>query len=294
MKSRWIVNLVLLLLVAGIGLALKFMPEKPQAKPSTVTLSELNSDAFAQISIEAPAKNPVTLEKHDGRWWLAQPYKARADIAAVERVLSIVRAESVDKFDATDLTRYGLDHPALKLKLDAEEFLFGTFNPVSGKQYVGFRNSVYLIDSKYSESATIQVVEMLDKTLLAADEQIAGFDFSRLEQWEEGGGLRMALEKGQWSVTRPNTTAKQDELKGWFADSWGTLIAMSVEPYQPDHRKKYPSFEIKLQNGKTLHFDKESESPELILARPDEGLRYHFPQDVGFQILNPPVTAAKP
>lgn len=293
MKSRWIVNLVLLLLVAGMGLALKFMPEKPQAQPSTVTLSELNSDTFSQISIEAPAKNPVTLEKRDGRWWLVQPYKARADAMAVERVLSVVRAESVDKFDATDPARYGLDHPALKLKLGAEEFLFGTFNPVSGKQYVGFRNSVYLIESKYSESATTQVVEMLDKNLLAADEQIASFDFSRLEQWEEGGGLRMAMEKDQWVVTRPNTTAKQEELKGWFADSWGTLIAMSVEPYQPDHRKKYPSFEIKLKNGKTLHFDKESESPELILARPDEGLRYHFPQDVGFQILNPPVTATK-
>jgi len=293
MKSRWILNLILLAAVVGIVMALKFMPAKPPAQAPAVTVSDLNSDNFAAISIEAPAKRAVTLEKRDGRWWLVQPYKARADLSAVERIMSIVRAESVDKFDAAELAHYGLDNPALKLKLGMEEFAFGTFNPVSGKQYVGFRNSVYLVDSKYSEAALNQVVELLDKNLLSPDEQIAGFDFSHLEQWEEGGGLRMALNKDQWEVTRPASKANQEELKGWFADSWGTLIAMSVEPYQPDHRAKYPSFKIVLKNGKTLHFDKESESPELILARPDEGLRYHFPQDVGFQILNPPVGVAK-
>ncbi len=293
MKSRWIVNLVLLLVVAAVIAALQLAPKKEKKQAQEITVSSLNTSGITKVGIEVPAKREVAFEKKDGRWWMLLPYKARADAAAVEKIIAVLSAGSVDRFDATDLSGYGLDHPALKLRLDGEEITFGTFNPVSGKQYIGYRNAVYLVDNIYSESANVQIVEMLDKNLLAPDEQIVGFDLSRLEQWEEGGGLRLALENGQWIATRPGAKADQAAIRQWFSDGWGTLIAMSVEPYQPDHRVPYPSFQIKLKNGKTLHFDKQGESPELILARPDEGLRYHFPQDVGFEILNPPVSAAK-
>jgi hypothetical protein len=292
MKSRWLINLALLVVVVGVALALYLAPQPKQEQAVAIQVSSLAPAQVSSISIEFPAKKPMELKKRDGRWFLTQPLAVRAGQGAVDQVLSILTATSVDKFDASDPARYGLDHPALVLKLDAETFNFGTYNPVSGKQYVGNRNSVYLVDSKYSEAAAIQVVEMIDKNLLAPDEQIAGFDFSRLEQWEDHG-LKLDLDKGQWKVSRADAKPKQDELNAWFGDSWGTLIAMSVEPYKPDSRSKYPSFEIRLKNGKTLHFDKQSESPELILARPDEGLRYHFPQDVGFQILNPPIGVPK-
>lgn len=292
MKSRWLINLALLVVVVGVALALYFAPRPQEQQAAAISVSTLDPAAIGKISIEFPAKKPVALEKRDGRWFLLQPYAARADRTAVDRVLSVLGATSVDKFDAADPARYGLDHPAMVLKLDAEVFTFGTFNPVSGMQYVGYKNTVYLVDSRYSEAASIQVVEMLDKNLLAPGEQIAGFDFSRLEQWEDHG-LALNQDKGQWQVSRADAKPNQKELNEWFADSWVTLIAMSVEPYIPDHKAKYPSFEIRLKNGKTLHLDKQGESPELILARPDEGLRYHFPQDVGFQILNPPVGVPK-
>lgn len=293
MKSRWTLNLILLAVVAAIVAALQYMPEKKSEQAPAIAVSSLDTSSITKVSIEVPAKREVAFEKKDGRWWMSAPLKARADATAVERVIAVLSASSVDKFDAPDLASYGLDHPALRIRFDSEEVTFGTFNPVSGMQYISYRNAVYLVESRHSEAANVQVVEMIDKNLLAPDEQIVGFDFSRLEQWEEGGGLRLAQENGHWNVTRTGAKADQAAIKQWFADSWGTLIAMSVEPYQPDHRVPYPSFEIKLKNGKTLHFDKQGESPELILARPDEGLKYHFPQDVGFEILNPPVGASK-
>lgn len=288
MKARWLINLALLVVVVGVALALYLVPQSQQDHAVAIAVSTLNPAKIKNISIEFPAKKPVTLEERDGRWFLARPFAARADQSAADRILSILGATTVDKFDAADPARYGLDHPSLVLKLDAEEFVFGTYNPVNGMQYVGYKNSVYLVAIRYSEAASIQVVEMIDKNLLAPGEQIAGFDFSRLEQWEDHG-LTLDQHNGQWKVSRADAKPKQNELNEWVADSWGTLIARSVEPYTPDLKTKYPSFEIKLKNGKTLHVDKQGESPELVLARPDEGLRYRFPQDVGFQILNPPV-----
>ena len=35
------------------------------------------------------------------------------------------------------------------------------------------------------------------------------------------------------------------------------------------------------------------ESPELLLGRPDEGLMYHVPPDIGFTLLNPPINLGK-
>lgn len=288
MKSRWLLNLALLVLVAGIALALYLAPRQHDAAPDKVPVSSINPAGISKISIEFPAKAPVVLEKQDGYWHLVQPYKARASQELAGMITSILSASSSDKLPGDDLARYDLDQPALKLRLDNEEFLFGTHNPLDSRQYVAYKGAIYLLPAEYAQLAATQIVEMLDKSLLAPTDQIAGFDFSRLEQWEPTG-LRLDHEKSQWKVSIAAAKPVQKELDDWFAENWQNLSALSVEPYQPDAKAKYPSFEIKLKNGKTLHVEKLRESPELQLGRPDEGLIYHFAQDTGFVILNPPI-----
>ena len=292
MKSRWLVNLGLLVIIAGLALFLYLNPKKEEAAAKGVKVSELSQADIRKVEIEFPAKKPVVLEKRDGNWNIVQPYAARAGEQAVNRILAVLNADSIDKFDVSDLARFGLDNPSLRLKLDDKEFLFGTFNPVNGQQYVAFGNSVFLISTAYSDAAATQVVELLDKRLLAPAEHIAAFDFSRLEQWEETG-LRLEHENNEWKVSIPGAKPSRAELDEWFGDGWKSLSANSVEPYTPDRKQVYPSFEIVLKDGKRIHADKHLESPELILARPDEGLLYHFPSDLGFVLLNPPVGAPK-
>ena len=290
MKSRWLLNLALLLVVAGIVLFLYLRPTEPveQQADKNYPVSDVAPSAISKISIEFPAKAPLVLERRDGNWLLAQPYRARAGKNVVYHVLSILSASSPQKFAADNLSRFGLDAPVLRLRLDAEEISFGTYNPVSGLQYIAYRNAVYMVSNRYSEVAGTQVVEFLDKNPLAPSETIAGFDFSRLEQWEPTG-LRVDLQNGKWQVSIPAAKPQQQELNEWFAEVWGNATATSVEPYQPDRNTTYPSFEVKLPDGKRVHFDKLQESPELLLARPDEGLIYHYPMDQGFAMLNPPV-----
>lgn len=292
MKSRWLVNLALLLVVAGLGLFLYFSPKKEAPSSNAVRLSELSQSAVNRIEIAFTAKNPVILEKRDGHWHLVQPYAARAGEEAVGKILAVLNAYSVDRFDTTDLARFGLDHPSLRLKLDDKELLFGTFNPVNGQQYVAFASAVYLIPTSYSDAAATQVVELLDKHLLAPNEEIASFDFSHLEQWE-ATGLRVEHAGKEWKVSIPGAKPVAAEMDEWFGDGWKTLEAKAVEPYKPDHKTAYPYFEIILKDGKRIRVDKQLESPEMILARPDEGLKYHFPSDLGFALLNPPVGAPK-
>lgn len=296
MKKRWILNLVMLVLVGGL---VSFLYLKPKVAPEGADkyeISQLKLAGINAVKVEFPAKAPVIFKKENDYWQMEAPYKQRADQLSVQRILSVIAATSEHKFPTTDLAKYGLDNPLVKLTITSdsggEVFVYGTYNTVTDEQYVAYKDSVYLLNSGYSEAASTQPIEMVDKNILSPSEakQLSGFDYSRLEQWQEAG-LTVDMDKGQWKVSMPNAKPTQNELNEWLEFSWKQNPAKSVELYTPDRSATYPSFEVKLTNGKRIHIDKLMESPELVLARPDEGLSYHFSNDVGFTMLNPPLNS---
>lgn len=293
MKKRWWLNLVLLGVVASLVAFLYLRPKSEAVTNNVYALSDYKLAEFNAISIEFPAKAAVTFEKKAGLWRLTAPYQTRADQASVSRILAIVAASSSEKITANDLEKFGLNTPSVKLKLirnqeSVEEFLMGAHNPITGQQYVAHKNLVYLIDGTYSEAASTQPIEMVDKSPLKSTEKVAGFDFSHLEQWEESK-LQIDLINGNWTISLPKAKPVQNELNEWLDYNWVHNVAKSVVLYTPDRKVTYPSFEVKLADGSKVHFDKIQESPELLLARPDEGLMYSFASDVGFVMLNPPI-----
>ena len=291
MKSRWLTNLILLVLVAAIGSFLLLRPATIAPVQKSYEVSTLKPESFSKIRVEFPSKAPLVFEKNKVLWRMVQPYQARVDQMLVLRLLSLVMAKSIEKFPMTDVARFGLETPRLKLKLDNEEFHFGDFSPVSSDQYMAHNNAVYLLPNTYAEVASIQAVEFIEKNLLAATEKIAGFDFSRLEQWESSR-LNVDLVNGLWTSSL-NTKLSQNDMNQWFDDNWKNQSIISVEPYTPNRQSTLPSFEVKLSNGSKIHFEKMQESPELLLGRPDEGLIYHLPMDAGFALLNPPINNPK-
>jgi hypothetical protein len=294
MKNRWLLNLVLLALVAGLVAFLYMRPQANTGAASQHEVSALKLADFTAISVEYPTQAATTFEKVDGLWRITAPYKTRADQMSVQRILAIIAAKSTDKFSASDLAKYGLDKPQLKLKLTnaagVEAFAFGTVNPVSEQQYVAYNEAVYLLPGSYMEAATTQPIELIDKNPLTVSEakQIAGFNLARLEQWE-ALNLNVEVADGKWKTNVPKAKITQNELNEWLDFSWKQAQAKQVELYTPDHKAVYPGFDVKLKDGKKVHFDKIQEAPDLLLGRPDEGLMYHFSNDVGFTMLNPPL-----
>ncbi|MEO1946722.1 MAG: DUF4340 domain-containing protein [Methylophilaceae bacterium] len=294
MKKRWILNLIMLAVVAGL---VSFLYLRPTAELEVVKkyeVSQLKLAGIKSVKVDFPAKAPTIFEKVNGYWYMTAPYKQRGDQISVQRILSVVAATSENKFPTTDLAKYGLDNPIVRLTITnetgEEQFLYGTYNTVTDEQYVSYKDGVYLLSAGYSEAASTQPIEMVDKNILALSEakQVVGFDFSHLEQWEEAG-LNIDINNGEWKASIPEATPTQNDLNEWLEFSWKQNPAKSVNTYTPDRHVSYPSFKLKLSNGKTIQFDKMMESPELLLARPDEGLVYHFSNDVGFTMLNPPL-----
>jgi hypothetical protein len=296
MKKRWLLNLVMLCVVAGLVAFLYLRPKLSVEQDNAYEISSYKLAEFNAISVEHPTKVAVTLEKVNGFWRLTAPKQTRADRDTVNRILSIIAAKSKEKVaisNSADLEKFGLNNPTLKLKLfrdktNVEEFVFGTHNSVTDEQYIAHRDAVYLVSSHYAEVAATQVIELVDKSPLKPTEKVTGFDFSHLEQWETVK-LNVDIVAGKWKVSIPAAKPQQNELNEWLEYSWLHNAAKSVEFYTLDRKTTYPSFEIKLADGSRVHFDKIQESPDLVLARPDEGLIYNYPSDTGFTMLNPPI-----
>jgi len=301
MKKRWIINIVLFLLVASLVTFLYLRPKKDTQENTQYEISAYKLSEFNHIRIDFPARSQVKFDKEGGFWRLSAPHQTRADQASVQRILSIIAAKTKTKitpkdgatFNAEELEKFGLNHPAIKINLvrdekSEESFLFGTYNPVNDEQYVAHKNAVYLLPILYSEAASTQVIELIDKSPLKPTEKVVGFDFSQLEQWQDSR-LNIDIVDGQWKVSIEKAKPTQNELNEWLDFSWKHASAKSVEFYKPDHNQKYPSFIVKMADGSKVHFDKIQESPDMMLARPDEGLIYHFASDEGFTMLNPPI-----
>jgi hypothetical protein len=78
MNKRWLLNLILLLVVAGLVAFLYLRPKQGADAVTTYEVSNYKMAEFNAISIEFPTKAPVTFKKIGGYWHLTAPYKARA------------------------------------------------------------------------------------------------------------------------------------------------------------------------------------------------------------------------
>lgn len=292
MKKRWILNLVMLAIFAGLVSFMYLRPKTDIQDASKYEVSQLRLAGIHTVKVEFPAKAAVIFKKLDDYWHMDAPYKMRADQWSVQRILSVIAAKSENKFPTTDLAKYGLDKPLVKLTLadgsGEHAFVYGTYNTVTEEQYVAYEDAVYLLNGAYSEAASVQVSEMIDKNILSPAEakQMVGFDFTHLD-WQDTLS-NVAIENGQWSSRNAKAKLVQNDLNEWLEFSWKQNPAKSVETYTPDRQQQYPSFRVKLANGQAVRIDVLIESPEMKLARPDEGFVYNFANDVGTSMLSPP------
>lgn len=292
MKSRWLINIGLLLLVLITFFYSWTIFQKEPVESIRFELSKFKLSDFNELKIDFPSRISTHFKIVDNHWRMLSPHKARAEELYVYRILSILATSSLEKLSSDDLSKYGLDQPNLKITFLGnnlkEVFLFGTYNPINEDQYVLYKDNVFLISGGFSETAAFMPTELIEKNPIAKSEKIKSFNFSRLEQWQDSR-LKLNNINNAWNVEGKNLLITQSDVNEWYEMTWKNIPAKSVKPYKMDERIGYKSFDIVLKDNKKLTFYRIEESPELLLFRKDEGLLYHFPSDLGFTMLNPHV-----
>lgn len=265
--SRTWVNLALLILLAGLALfAFYETGKEPPGQPSTLTV--IDPGKISQIRINHRDGDVISLVKGSQGWRLNQPISVPANSGNVQRLLELARATSYAQLDVrgVDLAKFKLDSPDLYVELDGLELAFGGTEPLEGRRYVKVGQTVHLIDDRGYQNANIALAALVSPALLPAG-------FKQMEIKLPDATISRA-EDGRWTVAPARADLSADVMQR-LVDEWQRTEAHSVETYAPDG-KALGEIVVRLEPAAELRFEIVAREPELILARRDIGMQYHF------------------
>jgi hypothetical protein len=281
MNRRWLLNTLLLIVIAAMTALAVWRPGLHKPAPKA-RLTKLDPRTIQHIRIEQQNRKPIVLGARKQIWYMKSPVHGRAHVFNTARVLRIAMApvdQELPQSANENLAQFGLDKPKAVLELDGQRIAFGGNNPVNNDQYVLYHKRVYLIDARSYWDVAHPYNEFLDSHLFRPDRKPLAFSLP---------GLSLKLVKGRWIVHPANKKLTTDRINN-FVDEWRYASAMTVERYQGQaaQGKIHILFAADRKGGKaqTVTVDILSRHGELVLYRPDQGLEYHFPQEVGKRLL---------
>jgi hypothetical protein len=278
MKRAWLRTALLAAAVAALGL---FVYLKPVTRDTPeYALSGLKPDAAHAVRLERSGAAPIALEKRGEEWFLTAPFAARAGTVQVQRLLAVAAAKGTARLAATDLARFGLERPAMRLTIDGQSFDFGIVNEISREQYVLTGGAVYTVAVSYTAGLPARPADLVDRQLFARSE---------VPERIELGEFIVAREEGKWTVRPPAGEMSQDDLQRWL-DDWRHASALRVEPY--GRGTPVAAVKMQLRGGTALSFGILSREPEVALLRSDQKLVYYLSRGAAARLLSPP--QAKP
>ena len=272
-RSMWL-NAALLAAVAALGAFIYFKPARDQ--PAEYPLSTLRSGEIKSVRIERAGTEPVLIERKQDAWFVTAPFAARADDARVQRLLAIADARATHRLPATDLARFDLERPQARVILDGEPFSFGMVSAVEREQYVLAGNGVYTVHPRYGMALPASATDVASHQLFAPREMPARMELRQ---------FTVEQRDGKWMLQPGARDLSQDDLLRWV-DEWRLASALRVAPQA--RGRPVAEIRVSLKDGGGFTLGVLSREPELVIARSDEKLQYHFRADLAKRLLSPP------
>jgi hypothetical protein len=274
MKKGWLLHAALFIAVAALG-AIVYLKPRSDA-PESYPLSVLRAPGVTHVRIERNGEPAIAIERTGERWSITAPLSAPADPVQMQRLLAILEATPAHRLSATDLARFDLDPPRVRLTIDGERFGFGAVNAITREQYVLAGGAVYAVAPRYGAMVPANLAQLLGKQLLGSNDFPVRLEFR---------DFTVAMSAGKWQVSPASAELSQDDINRWI-DAWRHATALRVEPY--DGSEPLDTIKMELKDGRTLALDILEKDAEFVLGRPDQKLRYHFAGEPARRLLAPP------
>ncbi len=279
MNTRWLLNLALLALVAGLAI-FAWWHSQEQARDPRAPLTSLAPADIKRVTIGRAPREPVVLERTASGWRLVQPVKGgRANGFAVDNLLRLASAPiETTLAPPIEPARYGLAPAAASVRFDDVTIDFGQMHPLNAWHYVRVGEAVHLIGSRYYAQVVAPYNNYLDSRLIEEGRTPVAF---RLP------GFRLESENGSWRRVPEDKNLSSDRIND-FVEEWRNARALQVERYSGRAVLERIELKFAASGGKTesLALGVLAREPELVLYRMDEGLEYHFPEETGKRLLS--------
>ncbi len=270
MKTRLLLNLLLLSVVLALAALVVYEPGVEE--PQVVHLTDLDESTIDHIVLEN--KEVIVFEKREGHWWLTAPFSAPANEIRMRQLLDIANAESEARypFVPEDQGKYELDKPKAKLTLGKVTLIFGGSDPIDMRRYVWVGDTLHLVNDDFSHHLTAPATDYVDKKLLPDDAHIQGLLLPGIKADKSADG--------HWTI-EPSSEA--DAGISDLVMAWQTARAIDVkrldQPAQGDIAR------IGFSDHGPVEFVILQREPDLVLARPDWGLKYVVATDMAKSLL---------
>jgi hypothetical protein len=266
MKSRWIINLLLLLGIVTLGLIARFEPGiQPPADVSAITA--LKADGVHRIHINRPIRDDlVLLRQAPDRWVIQRAAALPADnfkVMALARLAEQIPVRSYAVKDM-DLGALQLSPPFATVILNDTAIEFGNLEPIDGLRYVRVGDRVYLIPDNYVPLLEAGFTQFVRQRLFDESSRIQGIRLPNLNITHTDKG---------WQLD-PEMQVSSDVVQQ-FVDIWQDASALNIQPANPELSGE--PVQVQLQSDATpVTLQIISREPELILARPEYGIQYRM------------------
>lgn len=261
--NRSILNIVLLVVLGGLGAAVYLSQKKEEKGPP---LTALTPAAVTLVVIEQPKAPAIRLEKQNGSWRLTQPVQADADAFELNALLGLSDQELQSTLDPAKVQpkELGLEPPAYKVTLNDQLLEFGGEEPLKYRRYVRHGDKIGLISDPSPQAVDADYSDLVAKALVPTGADIVGIN-----------GPGFVVEKkpdGSWASPE-HPEAKSETLQR-YVDSWKN--ANSMWNAQPPSSAPGGGEVVRLSfaDGRNRMLVVVAKDPQLQLV--DPGLKVQF------------------
>ncbi len=270
-SKRWLINYLLLAAIIVLTWIGYQFPIREDQKLSQKRITPMQAADIQRLRVEN-ADQIIDIERQDGQWMITSPIQWYANQLAVNRLATLSEQPLHSKLASSqiDLSTIGLRIPRAIVTLNDTAIAFGSTNRIGNRRYLLIPPNVYLVDDIHYAFISQGLAGLVDPRLLPP-----GLDLQSLRL---PSGL-LEQRNGEWTFDgKPDPRA--DRLVG----QWRQLQAAAIKPYQP-RGTPLQKIVATTADGRTIEFFVLSIRPDIIIARPDLGLQYHFADSRYYDLL---------
>ncbi|MBT8126264.1 MAG: DUF4340 domain-containing protein [Gammaproteobacteria bacterium] len=264
MRSRALLNLALLILIAVLGYYAYTTHQQQNQDDTAFQLTALSADKIEHIIIRHNQRS-VELRKSAGRWRMLQPIDIAANSFRIDTLLKLLNTVSHASYVVAELNpeTYGLSDINTSIQFNDVVIEFGGTNPINNYRYVRIGDRVHLIDDHYYPLLSSQVGTLVARQLLAGDIEIDKLVLPEMTLYRD--------DNQRWQ----SSSATNPDLINETLHHWKNSQAFGVHNYMA--RESLADISVYLSGEvEPLRFHVTDIDPWLIIARPDLDLEYHF------------------
>ncbi len=284
MKTSYLINLALLILVIVLYWLNTDQHQQPPAQISTLDSSEIT-----QISISQANKIKAIIEKQGTTWQLTHPIAARANQTRIDLLLSILSSasdKSMDIVSPDQLEQFGITDTSPQMTFNQQyEFIFGTTEKMNRQRYVFFHDRLYLVPDRIVPLLNASSYSFIDNRVLTPEQSITKLVIPsyRVDHALSTPTISIENKDGHWQSDHNYSSDQLQKL----VEQWQHAYATQVLPLTRIDQNQ-PSFPVKIWVNQQEHpyeFQLILTEQALYVLDQRQQLAYQFAADSYSQLL---------